>query len=327
MGNKQNMHVPVLDGLRALAALSVCFFHFVCGPTNFVTDETVLDIFSYGKYGVQLFFVISGFVIPWSIATSNYHIKKYFHFLLKRFIRLEPPYICSIVMIVALIYLRTVYTDAPDIRVLSPNQLFLHLGYLIPFSNYDWIIDVYWTLAIEFQFYLFMGLFYFIIISKSPVVRIAGYISVLSLSFIGTNDFLPYWLPVFLIGNLLFLFISERIKAMEFYITISLVAIYLAFWYPLPILFASIIPTLALLFCFSYYNKILTWLGKISYSIYLFHTIVGTATINVLSHHVHSSFMKFIIVMVGIGVSIVFSYIMYRIIEVPSKKLSAKIKY
>jgi peptidoglycan/LPS O-acetylase OafA/YrhL len=65
-------HIPVLDSLRGLAAISVCIYHFVVGPINFVKDENVLNVFSYGKYGVQLFFVISGFIIPWSLHNKKY---------------------------------------------------------------------------------------------------------------------------------------------------------------------------------------------------------------------------------------------------------------
>src|SRR3989344_379820 len=121
----KNRHIPILDSLRAIAALSVCFYHFVCGPIDFITNEGVLDFFSFGKYGVQLFFVISGFVIPWSISSSNYEIKRYFHFLLKRFLRLEPPYIFSIILVVILFSVRKFYTDVPDTRLFTPDQLLL----------------------------------------------------------------------------------------------------------------------------------------------------------------------------------------------------------
>jgi peptidoglycan/LPS O-acetylase OafA/YrhL len=320
-------HIPILDNLRAVAALSVCIYHFVCGPINFVTNKPVLNIFTFGAYGVQFFFVISGFIIPWSIYNNNYKIKNYFKFLLKRFIRLEPPYIISILLVVGLFLLRKNYTQVPDSRYFTMPQLFLHLGYLIPFTNYKWLIDVYWTLAIEFQFYLFMGLFYFIIVNKKAAMRFAGYVFVLALSFIGTEKFLLYWLPVFLLGNLLFLFLTEQINKTEFYMMTIVTFIYISFFLPLPVLFSSFISFSAILFFRNYSNTILAWLGKISYSIYLIHTIVGTAIINILSHHAHSSLQKIGVVIAGVAVSIVFSYLMFIIVEKPSKRLSSKIKF
>jgi peptidoglycan/LPS O-acetylase OafA/YrhL len=321
--------VPVLDSLRAIAALSVCLFHFVCGPVNFITDKDTLHFFSFGAYGVQLFFVISGFIIPWSVYHNAYKIKHYGKFLLKRFLRLEPPYVFSMLLVIALYFLRRFYTDVPDSRMFSFNQILLHFGYLIPFfhESYKWLNDAYWTLAIEFQFYLFMGLFYFVIVHKKAVFRVLSYAFALSLSFIGTHKFLLYWLPVFLLGNMLFLYLSGIIKKPEFYIVSSLVMIFIGVFYSPPVFFSSLIPTLAILYLYNFSNPLLDWLGKISYSIYLTHSIVGSATINVMLRFAHSPLMKVGIILAGIAVTITFSYMVYLFIEKPSKKLSSKIRF
>jgi peptidoglycan/LPS O-acetylase OafA/YrhL len=47
----------------------------------------------------------------------------------------------------------------------------LHLGYLNAFFNYDWIVALYWTLAIEFQFYLSIGLLFPLIGHRSLLIR------------------------------------------------------------------------------------------------------------------------------------------------------------
>jgi peptidoglycan/LPS O-acetylase OafA/YrhL len=324
----EKKHVPILDSLRAIAALSVCFFHFVCGPIGFVKNEAITGVFHFGLYGVQLFFVISGFVIPWSIHKYQYEIKKYFKFLLKRFIRLEPPYLVSIGLVILFFFIRKLYTDVPDVRlpVLDAKQMALHIGYLIPFSKYGWMCRVYWTLAIEFQFYLFMGLFYFVIISRDMKIRVLGYIGVLALSFVGSEKFVLFWLPVFLLGNILFLYLSERISKYE--LTAVLVAVFIHTWLflPYPAFFACLFAVLCILFLTNYSNPVLNWIGRISYSLYLVHAIVGLATINVLSRYAHTGIMKFIVIMIGAAVSIFVSWCMYRIVEKPSQKLSSKIK-
>ncbi|MCW3102615.1 MAG: putative acyltransferase [Bacteroidetes bacterium] len=326
MALQKAQHVPILDSLRAIAALSVCLYHFVCGPVNFISNETVLDVFTFGKYGVQLFFVISGFIIPWSVYHNDYRIGKYFKFLLKRFLRLEPPYLVSIALALGILFFRGFYADLPESRAISAEQVLLHIGYFIPFSSYRWILDVYWTLAVEFQFYLFMGLFYFVTISEKIALRIAGYALVIGLSFIGTRNFLFYWLPVFLLGNMLFLFLAKRIGKAEFYSMMVILLAQIAVFLPGPVFFSSLIPAAAILYMFSYSNRVLDWIGKISYSIYLLHTIVGTTVINILSHHAHSPLTKALVVLVGVGVSIVCSYFMYLFVEKPSKRLSSKIK-
>lgn len=323
---KEQNHIPIIDNLRAIAALSVCFFHFICGPIGFITNKDVLYFFNFGLYGVQLFFVISGFIIPWSIARYNYSINKYFKFIFKRFIRLEPPYIVSIILMLGYFFARQFYSDIPDAKHISTNQLLLHIGYLIPFSNFEWINQVYWTLAIEFQFYLFMGLFYFVIVADKIWIRVFGYIFVIGISFIGDEKFLLYWLPVFLSGNLLFLYLTNRIQKYEFGVFILLSFIQIALFLPAPTVFVTFFAVISILFFNKYSNVVLTWIGKISYSIYLTHTIFGYAVINILSHKVDSALSKVFVVLLGISITIVSSYVMYLIVEKPSQRLSSKIK-
>jgi len=307
----KSQYVPVLDSLRAIAALSVVLFHFVTGPINFVTNEFVLDVFHIGLYGVQLFFVISGFVIPWSISRYDYKISNYFKFLLKRFLRLEPPYLISIALVILFFFLRKLYTDVPDGQVLTVNQLLLHLGYLIPFTDYTWINKVYWTLAIEFQFYLFMGLFYFVIVSKLIQVRLVGYIFLFAISFIGGERYLLYWLPVFLLGNMLFLFLTKRINSFEFYSVLILALLHIFIFLPGPTFYVCLFPVISILFFYNFSVPFLNWIGKISYSIYLIHTIVGYTLINVLSQYAHTVFAKIGVILLGVAVSIISSYIIY----------------
>lgn len=327
MDSQSKIHVPVLDNLRAIAALSVCVYHFVCGPVNFITSQNILNVFEYGAYGVQFFFVISGFIIPWSLFHNKFKIQNYFRFLLKRFVRLEPPYLFSIILVLLLIWLRNFYAVPAESKLISLKQIAFHLGYFIPFSDYKWLLDVYWTLAIEFQFYLFVGLFYFILVNKKNYLRYCGYVFLLLLFFSSNKNFLPYWLPVFLLGMLLFLFKLKKISQIEFYFVSVFTLFFIAIIHPYPVFVSSLLSFILILFFFNYSNLILNWLGKISYSIYLFHTIVGTTIINVLSHYVQSVYAKIGVVLIGVLASLVVSAIMYRFIEKPSKNLASKIKY
>lgn len=86
-----------LDLLRGIAVLAVCFCHFggALSSGNWLA-EIFGYLHTYGKYGVHVFFVISGFVIPLSLNKSQYTINQYGHFLLKRFVRLHPPYLVAL---------------------------------------------------------------------------------------------------------------------------------------------------------------------------------------------------------------------------------------
>src|SRR5882762_3693640 len=148
-----NNNIQILNSLRAFAALSVCLYHFICTTTGFISNEIILNFFSNGKYGVQMFFVISGFVIPWAMYNAKYYLKNIFQFIIKRLSRLEPPYIISIILAILFIIARQNILHNNDVDF-SFTQLALHFGYLIPFfKHYNWLNQVYWTLAIEFQYY------------------------------------------------------------------------------------------------------------------------------------------------------------------------------
>ena len=85
--------LDILNSLRAVAALMVCLFHaaFLLEPF-FPTAAGILDI---GQYGVYVFFVISGMVIPLALEKSNYRLRDFPVFMTRRIIRLMPPLIAS----------------------------------------------------------------------------------------------------------------------------------------------------------------------------------------------------------------------------------------
>lgn len=326
---RNNSNIQILDSLRAFAALSVCFYHFVCTTTDYIKTDWILNIFSIGKYGVQLFFVISGFVIPWAMYNAGFEFKNFFTFLLKRLARLEPPYFFSIIIALAILFMREKFLGLENTHIeISGAQVLLHFGYLIPFFNeYKWLNEVYWTLAIEFQYYFFMAILFIPLVKSKLFYRIIIYLSILALSFWGKDSFLPFWLPVFLVGILLFLFKAQLIGNKEYYISNFLLFAFCFYRYPFASVIYMSIPVFFVLFLQEIKISMLHYLGKMSYSIYLIHPLIGASLINVLSHSVHSSLGKCIVICSGIISTLLASYIMYRVIEKPSKSLSASIVY
>ncbi|MEO8760803.1 MAG: acyltransferase [Bacteroidia bacterium] len=329
--SKAKKEIPILDNLRAIAAWSVCLFHFICTTTGFInSDSFIYHVFSFGSYGVHLFFVISGLVIPWSLFHSSYQIKNFFKFFIKRLARLEPPYIVSVIIMLVVIGARK-YSPAYNGNevVVSTKQLLLHVGYLIPFFNgMTWLNNVYWTLAIEFQYYIIIGLLYFLFVSKLFYVRYLAYILITVFPIIlPYANFLPFWLPVFGIGILIFLFKSNLITKTEFVLVSALFAVNILIFNQLTAGVVSVLSEFVIIFAFNKSTKILAWLGKFSYSVYLMHAIVGAAAVNILSHYATNFYTKVAIVIAGAVVTFISSYCMYLFVEKPSKKLSSKLAY
>lgn len=135
-----------LDGLRGLAAMAVVIGHFAMNFGDYYPGHAPSPIFfPYGAYGVQLFFMISGFVILLS-AVRGGSAK---HFAISRFTRLYPTYWAALAIAVAIFVLYGVET-----RTISLVQVLANTTMLQRFMMIESVDEVYWTLAVELQFYL-----------------------------------------------------------------------------------------------------------------------------------------------------------------------------
>lgn len=151
-------YFPAIDILRGFAAYSVIMLH-VIAHTNWVAYPQTgpLSWFRSGSLGVDLFFVISGFVVYYS-ALDIFEKTGYRAFLvsfsLRRFFRLYPLYALTLV---ASIYMSQRYLiDAPNLWA----HILTHLTFIHSF-NTDWfssINGVNWSIAIEVHFYILIAL-------------------------------------------------------------------------------------------------------------------------------------------------------------------------
>jgi peptidoglycan/LPS O-acetylase OafA/YrhL len=145
-----------LDGLRAIAALSVVIFHFTIGYQDWVGRHAtpVLFRFPFGHFGVELFFIISGFVILWTLNRS----KDLRSFAIERVARLYPAYIvCAC--------LTAFFLFALNFNVIHVwyKYAFLNAVIGLPYLLRVHMIDPsYWTLTYEVIFYAFAGVMFFL---------------------------------------------------------------------------------------------------------------------------------------------------------------------
>ncbi len=152
--------------LRGLAALSVVISHLAVGywldpkTVAYFTGLSAAPVeppaiarlfaavpFNYGSFGVGLFFVISGFVIPYSLVA--YDVKA---FLVGRFFRIYPTFWCGILFSVAAAAAGAAYFDAS--LPFQLKNLLLHMAApLRPIFDSRPVDGVVWTLEIELFFY------------------------------------------------------------------------------------------------------------------------------------------------------------------------------
>ncbi|MCZ4120720.1 acyltransferase family protein [Streptomyces sp. H39-S7] len=146
-----------LDGLRLVAALMVCFYHYAgrggdawkaWGQTPALVFPELSKAAVYGPLGVQIFFVISGFVIcmsGWGRTLKS--------FAVSRATRLYPAYWAAVLLVTAVFALPGVVW-----KTVSPSDLLTNMTMLQMPVGADRVLGVCWTLWAELRFYLLFAL-------------------------------------------------------------------------------------------------------------------------------------------------------------------------
>lgn len=310
--------------LRGLAALGVVFCHY---GAYFAFPSAVSNTFSFGQAGVYVFFLISGFIIIYSLQSANYEVGKFFTFLFKRSIRIDPSYYVTILLLILLFkYFLPVSPVTGKKFVFIPQQLFAHLLYILPFTKYDFYMHVFWTLCIEFQFYILIGLLYFL--SKNSLFKVSFVVLFGLSSFIRWPD--AYYLvfnygTIFALGISLVTFYQNKSWLNGIIPLLLLALIWRKFGIPIFVLIT--ISSLVVV----YYNstiRLLDFLGNISYSLYLTHTLALVVFL-ALMNKFHFNMVDTPAVWLGLEVlsAIAVAYVFYLLVERPSQQLSKKLFY
>ena len=302
--------------LRAMAALGVCFVHIQMG-TDLKVNALIDYIFMSGQQGVAVFFVISGFILPYSLYKKHYQLNGFFNFLLKRSVRVDPPYWFCIILLFILIPL--------PLSALSFKDILYHLTYAVPFINgAHWYNDIFWTLSIEFQFYILLGLLY-PIFNKLPyyiTISLLIIVSVLCIKYTYRGIIISN-VYQFVFGYIAFMAYTHIVDRKKFIVILISFTIYILF---AKSIVSAMIPAFTVLFIMLYKSNVkvpvVNFIGNISYSLYLVHFPVTVFVYRLLSAFTHSPVILFIACLLS---AILFAYIFNIVIEKPALKLSKRI--
>lgn len=316
----------MLNHLRGFAALAVCFYHFTCGNSTFLpAADVVRQVCSFGNLGVPVFFVISGFVLPYSLFARSFDWHHTKSFLIRRLKRIEPPYLACILIVVCLNELAARvpgYAGYPP--KLSAESLLAHLAYLNAVLDLGWVNPVFWTLAIEFQFYLAIAVAFPFLASPRARTRLLSLSLFLSLSIFhgGNHSLLPYWAPLFALGIATFQLVAGHLtKPQYLLVTCMVLAAGLAVMSPDKVLAG--VMTAAVIAAFgsrepSSLFRPFAMAGTISYSLYLLHVPVGSRLINLAVRLPDAPVYRYLAVCCALATSILCAAIFWRLIERPS---------
>jgi peptidoglycan/LPS O-acetylase OafA/YrhL len=326
-GPPKGDRLPVVEYLRGIAALSVAWFHL----SNSYDGGWVAASGSLGWLGVDVFFVISGFVIPLSISRGfqGYSVRRLPEFLARRLIRLEPPYVVSIALTLVLWYLSSL---APGFQGHAPDwsvpQLLAHFLYLIPLTDFNWLQPVYWSLAWEFAFYVTMGLTFTVVASaKWRHAWVLAALTTMSLVLLGV---VREQALLFVVGIAVFrLKEVDRPAGVMIDLIIAVLAIAAIATCSPKVAVVGLATALAIYASGSStapygVHRALTSLGTVSYSLYLTHVPIGGRVVNLGSRFVDQPFHELLLSLFALAVSLGFAAVFWRFIERPFVAMSRR---
>ncbi|MET3112967.1 peptidoglycan/LPS O-acetylase OafA/YrhL [Pedobacter sp. CG_S7] len=357
---KRTERIEILDGMRVLAIFMVMLFHYYSafGASYYQYAFKPPQLFNEGYLGVQLFFVISGFVITLTLTKCSSFVE----FMKKRFLRLIPAMlICSLLTfsLLRLVDSNNLFPVSKSFANLLISNTFIPPALPNTFFGVKlaYIDGAYWSLACELQFYLLAGLFYFFspksflrnyavfaILSAvlyaiinaamgydffSPLIGTKVFLEIRTLS----TDFLVFhhhlW---FLMGIVINKLYFQKYNQPLLLLLLAIVVLQIVFLKTLyPILFTLLVLLLFLLFLYKpqllafLANKVLVKVGIASYSIYLIHQYVGVVVINRLSPYFGSwNFVIPMLLMLGLSF---FGVMSYKYLEYPLGKQLHKLVF
>lgn len=333
-----------VDGLRAIAALVVALFHFrgYVVPLAQALPQAVDGAVQLGYLGVNLFFVLSGFVIAHSLGQSLRDQPATLGFVgrfaLRRQLRLDPPYW----MVLALAAASLSRTPGLDPVRLAPTTLLAHVAYVQNILGLPNVLDVFWTLCIEVQLYLAFALLMVLMarigdtaLRRDLVLAVTTLASVL-LCQVPMPDRIGAWFAwywyMFALGVWARAALDRKV-ALLWLLTFSSLAVWRAVRYqgPAPIVCVATAWTLVAAakwrpLARALSVKPLLLLGTISYSFYLLHALAGAAAITtVLERHEATVARCALAVCAGLAASIAGSAALYLAVERPAMGWSRRI--
>ena len=315
---KAKNRLQALDALRGIAALGVVLFHYFPYYNELYGHAfTPPDVLEFGRYGVHLFFMLSGFVIFMTLERTQHAGK----FGLARAFRLLPALWVGIILTFMAVHL----LGPPD-RTVPLSSALMNFTLLHSYFNHAHVDGAYWSLVIEVTFYVWMALLFYTLKSWQ-LLRIVlfgwiiiSYLAVMNMEnlshtmlFITHELLFVLYAPLFISRILLYNWHkSGSLPAIDdFFLALAMSHALIA--YPAPF-------NIFVLACYGVFvmaisgylnfivNTITLWLGSLSYSLYLIHQNIGYGIID-------QSYAMGLSGLTGVTMAVVVSFLLATLIH------------
>ena len=339
----------LLDIARGVAAIVVAIFHYklfyaynlsseIFVPENQPFYIYIKLIYEYGWIAVQFFFLLSGFIF-FKLYLKKIQEKSlsFYNFLILRISRLYPLHFITLifVLIIYLILKSNNFTNPirADLEHFFYNLLLIHEWGLNSYASFN---EPSWSISVEFLMYI---IFFYLALKTNIIFYSFLMISISSILFFKFK-FLGYGGYCFFIGGLSCILlenlkINQKNKTLILFILIFFSGILSIYFIDnsklnkiiiLTIFFPSLINIFYLINNYSpKFGKKLSFIGDISYSIYLIHfplILVTLIILNILDLKINFNSMT--IFCTYLVLTLLISFFSYNFLEIPLKKLLRK---
>ena len=320
-----------LDSLRGIAAGCVLLFH-LSSDANDHYRQWPFQV-QWGHFGVELFFVISGFVILMTLEKSAGVAE----FLISRVTRLYPAYWCAVLLTSAVLWA----VGSPEVP--SWGAVLADLTMFQSFMRVRSIDPSYWTLTAELIFYLLIVSWYRFRAARWPDVEYyaLGWIAVsavIRIALVVTDrgplpgplamPILLYYGQLFIVGLCLYRFYAGQGRGLTLCTLIAACGYSLfgagpTSWAAGPWLYFPLTCAIAAVVYLASRSRlrllelpVLIFLGDISYPLYLIHQVVGTQLMSAAHLHGMPAWLTLPAVVLTLVAA---AYLIHRLVEVPAR--------
>ena len=343
MGTRE---IKSLTGLRGVAAIGVMFFHYFIFvhwvPDKISLQTAIIKSVNQMHFFVDLFFILSAFVMTLSYASyfdKRIQRSDYKTYLLKRIARIYPLYLFNLIC-----YLIVFGRNGLEIKQLLINLLFFNIFFESKY-NFNFVA---WSLSVEFLAYLFFPLLFFLLAKLKHFSYLALFFSVFlyfysevsgisyvlsyddlsvhsvtqNVSISGSNAIIRclagYLLGIGLALNRNRIVIPKILQILIIPVGFIISLLNLSIIFTV-LIFSTLVLMLGQFSIIDklFSNRIMYYLGLISYSIYLNHTLVSSLVTKFFDPNIKPEFF----LIVSILITLLLSTFTYYIVEVKGGKL------
>jgi peptidoglycan/LPS O-acetylase OafA/YrhL len=352
---KQSSSFLLVDFLKVFAALLIILHHLsnygqIARDAHAVLPSIMAWLFEYGRYAVQIFLVMAGYLAAQSLtryANVQFSANGLLKVILNRYLRLFAPYTAALILTIACAYITRFWVNDEFVGESETLTQFLaHLFFIQGILGLDSISAGAWYIAIDWQLYSVLAILLISFPRYQAVIWVISVLAVSSLLFFNRSSqyeaYFIYFIGSYSLGVLAYLgkcFDNQSVNRLA-KIALLLIGLIIAISSFQEIWLRNFLAWFVALALLLWGNKsypliesrgggsilkVITWGSQRSYCAFLIHfalILLANTLYIATGMHAHESGALAITLMIGVVVcSIIAANYLYRWIEVPALKL------